>query len=269
MTQRVAPNNLAIVSVTVASLVQALEVARLELGTNATLVFDADGTLWSGDVGVDLFSAVMERGAIRELAVPQLRAEAQAAGVDPKLPTADLARALLRANELGQYENARAFAMMAWVFAGYSEQEMLQFAEEVVLDVRLSERAFDYARTVIAWARSREIAVKICSASPRSIVEVGARIFGLSADDVIAVTPAVLDGVLAPELVPGPLPYAEGKVARLREHLPEAQLLGGFGDSLADLHFLQLCAVPVAVKPAAGLRKVVASTPRMLLIDGD
>ena len=49
------------------------------------LAFDADGTLWSGDVGIDNFEALLEAGAVLPAAASALREEATACG----LPLAD------------------------------------------------------------------------------------------------------------------------------------------------------------------------------------
>ncbi|MBM4363102.1 MAG: hypothetical protein FJ104_10505, partial [Deltaproteobacteria bacterium] len=40
----------------------------------AALGFDADGTLWAGDVGEDVFLHACDRGLLREAATPALRA---------------------------------------------------------------------------------------------------------------------------------------------------------------------------------------------------
>ena len=56
-------------------------VARLggEAPKDAIIAFDADGTLWSGDIGIDTFEMLLAEGAIREAALPALREEAESA----------------------------------------------------------------------------------------------------------------------------------------------------------------------------------------------
>ena len=56
-------------------------VARLAEGASpgAALAFDADGTLWSGDIGIDAFEALLEKRGVRGLALSSLRTEAQRA----------------------------------------------------------------------------------------------------------------------------------------------------------------------------------------------
>ena len=42
------------------------------------IAFDGDGTLWSGDIGEDLFEALLEGGRIEEVAHAALAREAEA-----------------------------------------------------------------------------------------------------------------------------------------------------------------------------------------------
>ena len=231
------------------------------------LVFDADGTLWTGDVGLDLFLHALEFEDFRPDATDALRVEAAALGIETRaLSSVEIARALFRAFEADTYDHARAFAMMAWAFAGFTEEEMLAYAERVLAKVRITDRVIEVSRNAVAWALEREINVTICSASPRAVVEVGARLFGLAPSDVIAVTPSVRANVLEARLIDGPLPYAEGKVARLQVDRASFSLLGAFGDSAADAHFLRLAEVPVAVQPSPALRALATEIPGLILV---
>src|SRR5256885_1362526 len=78
-------------------------VARLAEGASpgAALAFDADGTLWSGDIGIDAFEALLEKRGVRGLALSALRTEAQSFDVllhdDPN----DQARELYLAYQRG------------------------------------------------------------------------------------------------------------------------------------------------------------------------
>jgi phosphatidylglycerophosphatase C len=231
------------------------------------LVFDADGTLWSGDVGVDLFSTAIEERLFREAVAPALRHEAEHCGVDASGSPEEIAVRLLAANERGAYENARAFGMMAWAFAGFEESEMKALARKVVRERRLDERIHAFVRPVLEWARAREVDVAICSASPIGIVVAGAELLGVAPVAVIAVTPEVEAGRLAARLVPGATPYGEGKVARLRERYGSARVLAGFGDTAGDAPFLRLASVAVAVEPHAKLRELLPTFREAVVID--
>lgn len=254
----------------VGEVLAALERALLAWSDDARpmLVLDADGTLWTGDVGLDLFTRALAEGAFKEVARDALAAEARANGVtlDAAASATEAARALLEAHDRGAYAHGPAYAMMAWAFAGFSEIELLAFAERVAEEVSVERRLIAETREVVTWAQRRGVSVTLCSASPKVIVDVGARLFDLTPEDVIAVTPCVRDGVLLPALIDGPLPYGEGKVARLRSERPRHALLGAFGDSAADVHFLRLARVPVAVQPAPALRALIPELPRAFVL---
>jgi phosphoserine phosphatase len=231
------------------------------------LVFDADGTLWSGDVGVDLFSTAIEERLFRDEVVPALRAEAEHCGVDPSGSAEEIALRLLVANEQGAYENARAFGMMAWAFAGFEDGEMTALAQRVVQERGLAGRVHGFVGPVLEWARARDVAVTICSASPVAVVVAGAALLGISAAEVIAVTPELASGRLTARLVPGATPYGEGKVARLRERHAGARILAGFGDTAGDAPFLGLASIAVAVEPHAKLRALLPTFRDAVVID--
>src|SRR5262245_49380326 len=57
------------------------ELGRLASGGRTLVAFDADGTLWSGDVGIDIFEALMRVDGVREAARAALEAEARAHGL--------------------------------------------------------------------------------------------------------------------------------------------------------------------------------------------
>jgi phosphoserine phosphatase len=252
-------------------------VARLEaaLAAHATLpdtlvATDADGTVWEGDVGVELFEALLADGAVREAARDALVEEARASGV--AVPAAGdataVARALYEAHLAGAYPNDRAFAMMAWAFAGHTREEVRERADRV-LDARGFEAKLRPAlRAVLAWAAERGVPVYVVSASPLEIVLSAAARLGIGADRLAAMTPAVgAEGVLLPRLA-GPVVYGEGKLTALDRLRPGARdaLLAAFGDSAYDAHLLRAARVPVAVAPSPGLTALAHTIPGMVVV---
>src|SRR6185437_6530546 len=113
-------------------------VARLDAALAAhpgtLLATDADGTIWEGDVGVELFETLLAAGAVREAAREALEEEARLDGV--AVPAGGdataVARALYEAHLAGAYPNDRAFAMMAWAFAGHTRGEVRACADRVL-----------------------------------------------------------------------------------------------------------------------------------------
>jgi len=231
---------------------------------------DADGTLWEGDVGVELFEALLADGDVREAAREALVEEARAFGV--VVPAGGdataVARALYEAHVAGAYPNDRAFAMMAWAFAGHTREEVRARADRV-LDARGFEAKLrPTLRAVLAWAGERRVPVYVVSASPVEIVLAAAARLGIPPDRVAAMTPAVgPDGVLLPRL-DGPVVYGEGKLAALDRVRPGGSeaLLAGFGDSAYDAHLLRAARVPVAVAPSPGLVALAPSIPGLVLL---
>jgi len=230
-----------------------LDEARKQAGSgDLLLAFDADGTLWSGDIGLDAFDALLASRRVHDRALGALEAEAASIGLSERGDAVRVARALYDAYEAGRYAEDRVFAMMAWIFAGWTAEDVAAFADQLLRHVALHERVRPEIHVVLDWARAWDVDVYVVSASPRIVVERGVRPLGVAEDRVLAMTPAARDGTLEPWLE-GPVVYAEGKLVALRNARPDAVILGGFGDSGYDAAFLREARVAVAVRPTASL----------------
>jgi phosphoserine phosphatase len=264
--------SLAQTPISVARLVELLEEECSRLassnGSAAPIVAtDADGTLWSGDVGEDLFEAVLHAGGLREEAREALAREAEQHDVAASGDANAIAAALYAAFQGSRYPQDRAFAMMAWAFAGYSTTEVDAFAGEVIARRGLTERFRPELRAALEFASARGIEVIVVSASPFAIVAAGVRLVGISADHVVAMRPRVEGSRLAPSL-DGPVVYGEGKLTALRGLRPHAPILGAFGDSSYDAAMLRAARLPVAVHPSKGLLDVAPTIPGLVVIGG-
>lgn len=266
----------------IALLSEALTSARREHGNDvrALLGFDGDGTLWSGDIGVELFEALLQKGASRDGLRPEvaeaLAEEARRHGVATdaigargaaNIDVLAVAHALHEAFKSGRYPDRDAYAMHAWVFAGRTESEMTAFADEALSALAVDDRFNASMPPVLAWARENGVDAYVVSASPRAGVVRAARGLGFAADRVLAMTPAAAEGALLPR-VEEPITYGEGKFAAIRGARPDAIVLGGFGDSGWDAAMLRASKVPVAVNPQASLLSVAASIPGLVAIKG-
>lgn len=237
---------------TSASLLARMEAALLR-DPSAVLATDADGTIWDGDVGYDLFEALLSSKGVREAAHEALIAEAEAFGVSAEGSPTDVATALCAAHLTEQYPHDRAFAMMAWAFAGWSEDELRAFADEVLDRGKIEARIRPAMREILTWADRRRVPIYVVSASPIAIVEVGTKRLGVTITRALAMTPAIgEDGTLLPRLA-GPVVYGEGKVRALEQAGVLGTLLAAFGDSAYDAAMLRRAHVPVAVTPAPRL----------------
>lgn len=242
-----------------AELVERLEDERRAATGRALLAFDADGTLWSGDVGFDLFKAALAERALRPAARDALAAEAHGAGLSA--PPADdannIALRLFAAWAAGDYDDGRAFRMMAWAFAGHDVASMRSLSERALAAAGVEARIHAPVRAVIDWAHGVGVEVWIVSASPRAAVEAGGRLLSVPPERVLAVTPQREGDRLLASLEE-PVPYDAGKPAALRAAAADARVLAAFGDSASDGPMMRLARIAVAVEPHPRLRALGA-----------
>lgn len=219
---------------------------------NAVFAFDADGTLWSGDVGEDVFHAALDGGLLRQHAQPALAREAAAHDLDPSGSAGQIAARLYAAHLSGGYPERSAYAMMAWCYAGFSRAELAALVREAFERTRLAERLHAELEPIFELARAEGVRVVVVSASPWPVVSEAVRHWRLAADAVIAARQR-LDGELILDQLDGTVPYAEAKPEALRRLVPNADLVASFGDSVFDLELLQAAEVGVAVRPKPAL----------------
>jgi phosphoserine phosphatase len=228
------------------------------------LATDADGTLWAGDVGEDLFHAFVAAGRVEPTAHDALRRAALAHGLSDAGTGAVIARRLYGAYLDGRFPEERVCEMMTWCYAGWQRSELAAFARDIVLSGRLADRLHGEMLDVLARARAAGIPVLVVSASPVAVVAEAAAYAGLEAGQVVAATPRFADDVVEAD-VERPIPYAAGKVTRLRERLAPGQAIyAAFGDNAFDVPMLGAASVAVAVRPKARLRACADKVPGLV-----
>ena len=246
-----------------------LAVAKKAIETDDVLLaFDADGTLWSGDVGNDLFEALIAARGVRDEAHAALSAEATRFGIAERGSPTEIAQALYEAHLAGTYPEDRAFAMMAWVFAGFSIEEVKRFSENVVRTTRLEERLHRFLKPVFDWAKIEHVPIWVVSASAKWMVEIGVAHLGIPNNRVIGMTPRLDDGIIQPTLDGLPI-YGPNKPIVLRAVCPTGVLLGAFGDSSYDAPLMAQSKVPVAVRPKPKLLACLKDVPNMVVVGND
>ncbi len=204
--------------------------ARARRGDDAHPVaaFDADGTLWEGDVGDRLFEALVRRGllaASRE----EYRARLQ---VDP----------------------AAAWRWACSAMAGIRVDAVRRVAREVVAS-HVSDRLFGGIRSALAQLHAAGWRIAVVSASSAWVVRAAVRILHLPVDAVCGVENELAGGRLRAALR-HPVPVGAGKVDAVRGLAGRLPSLAA-GNSTWDIPLLESARhTAVAVWPDRGLRDV-------------
>jgi phosphatidylglycerophosphatase C len=217
---------------------------------SAVMAFDGDGTLWTGDVGEDLFHLATREGFLRPDALPALlnEAERHAIALEGPREANRVAGILMAAYLAGLYPERETCAMMAWCFAGRALADVEALARRALEQEDVAGRLVSELRPVLDWARSAGVRCVLISASPRAIVEPAGKLWGFAPSDVAAATPRVVNGAIAAELEFA-LPYAEAKLTAGKALFGSARWLATFGDNVFDIDMLKAAELGVAVRP--------------------
>lgn len=212
------------------------------------IAFDGDGTLWAGDVGEDFFVALLDHG-LHEDARPALAREAAAEKLEASGTAREIAHRIHQAYLAGSFPEERVCEIMTWAAAGWARAELDAFSARVVEKIGLGSRLHAEAIVVVEHARRVGIDVHVVSASPRAIVEQAARFVGVDPSMVLAARETCDEAGVVQCSVERPIPYGDGKVARLRERVGARALYAAFGDNAFDVPMLREARVPVAIRP--------------------
>jgi phosphatidylglycerophosphatase C len=235
------------------------------------VAFDGDGTLWSGDVGEDVFRAMLAIGRFEPPAHEELRRAAATLGTSAVTAVTDaktgkaIAELLYAEYQAHRYPEDGICELMAWGCAGWSRAEVAELARDVVEDGGLAGRLHEEAVGALEWARNEGIEVFLVSASPRAVVEEAAKLVGIEADHVVAATPRY-EGATMLASVDRPIPYGPGKVTRLRERIGQRPFYAAFGDNVFDIPMLREATVAVAVRPKPRLEERAHEVPGLVRI---
>jgi phosphoserine phosphatase len=187
-------------------------------------VFDADGTLWEGDVGEAIHAHFVREGV--------------------------LARATLdEYARRHEQDFADAYVYATKILAGL-EEGWLTNAARAFFDAVWAAHVFPEMKALITALSARGVCVWIASASNRWVVEAGAARLGIDRERVLAMAVRVEGGRLTADVVPPPITRA-GKAEALRQHLSAAPALVA-GNSVNDIDMLCLASkVALVVYPAS------------------
>jgi phosphoserine phosphatase len=217
------------------------------------VVFDADGTLWSTDVGCTVFDYACARGLFREDSEEGLRKEAERQGISIRGPSGpnETARILQGAFRAGNYEERACAEMQVWAYAGYSEQEFRVLIREALEEGQYRRTLHADVLRIAEWSWKMGAQVNIVSASPRWVVEEAVSEFEFfSASRIAAGDPNLEergDVVYMRHGLAAPLPYGRDKVKGGRALLQGRPWLATFGDSDFDLDMMAEAALAVGI----------------------
>jgi phosphoserine phosphatase len=248
---------------------------------DAVAVFDADHTLWNGDIGDTAFAAAADEGLfVRDTWRGPVVDWARSWGLSVADDPAAGVRAIFDAVQSGALAKAAAargqgeaswkgslYAMQAWAYAGLRRDDVAALGERLFAR-GFSSRLWDDMRVVVDGLRARGVRVQIASASHGALVVPGARLLALSDDAVAGMEPAVDDdGVILPVIAQDT--YGPGKAAVVRAGLSGRRPLLAFGDSVlaTDRELLALSHQGVAVATTGAHREAALHDPRLWLFD--
>ncbi len=239
-------------AVSVQRLLQQLE-RELHQGGPGALAFDADGTLWEGDVSDDVLRYACRVECLQPEVAPAVAAFAAHHGLSSTGNVHELALRVLHAFEAGAVPRLPTFQLMTWIYAGLGASELAELTDAALRGPPELERRHRPAlRQVLQWARQHELRCVVVSASPQFIVERGVQALGFEPRDVHG-TRLHFERGLAQQRLPGFVPFGEDKVRACRQLLGDVRPLAAFGDSLFDLELLRYARLAVAVYPEPAL----------------
>ncbi|HEV8247350.1 MAG TPA: HAD family hydrolase [Polyangiaceae bacterium] len=231
------------------------------------IAFDGDGTLWSGDVGEDIFHHALRERLLKAEALPALRAAATRHALSSDGDANDVARRIFDAYVAGKFPEREVCSVMTWCYAGFSAADFADYCRHVLSAQGIGERLHRELEPVLDWCRSARIRLVVVSASPRGAVEAAAGLWGFTSKDVAASTPLEQGGQIAAG-TQGEVPYAEAKVGAARGLFGDSDWLASFGDNVFDVEMLQAARIGIAVRPKVGLRTRLPELENVHLLEG-
>ncbi len=243
-------------------------IAELELHLDrgaGALAFDADGTLWSGDVGEDVFRFAVGHGRLREAARAELDRQATTRGFETYADVNTTAMSLFDAYLANRYPEREMCELMTWCYAGHTLAEMRELSREALLATHHASRLHEELRSVLEVSRSRGVRSVVISASPRATVELAAAAWGFEVADIAASTPRVSESVICAEMA-DEVPYGMAKCRAGRRLLGDARWVASFGDNVFDLEMMREAEIAVAVRPKPALTARLGEVPGVLLL---
>ncbi len=244
----------------------------LDLHPQGGVVFDADGTLWSHDVGCMVFDYTLKNGEFRGQALSLLLEEGRRCGLEMKAASTahDAARLLQEAWYRGDYAERSAAEMQVWAYAGYAEDEFRQLARSALAEGGHEQTLHTDVLALAEWVREQGGEAFIVSASPLWVIQEATSALGFSSAVIAAGEPHFEERASARWILPGMgnvLPYGPDKVSAGRALLGERPWLAALGDSGFDLEMMQAAALAGAIGSKAALLEGLGGIPHAVRLE--
>lgn len=194
-------------------------------GAQVAAVFDADGTVWSGDIGEEVLKVLVDNG--RLLSPPP--------------------RPFERYLQLFQDDPPRAFAYCVEVMQGLAIADVARWSDELYQQ-RFAACVFPDVRAALGQLTSAGVRVHLVSASNAVTVRSAAQALGLDPSLVLAVEGEVADGRYTGNVLE-PVTSNHGKVQAIQARIADRPAIA-FGNSLFDREMLEHAQQAVMVAPA-------------------
>lgn len=217
---------------------------------------DADGTLWTGDVGDDWLDAVAA-GEPR-INAAHLGELAEREGLGHLHDPAAVVRSARRAYEEQSLDEAAFFRLVALTLSKVDERVIRVAIREALVASKLATRLVPETLAVLNGARASRHRIVVVSASPRLVVEEALFLAGVAVDHVIGIE---LSADETHTLMP--LPYAHGKTELLDAFRGPRPVHAALGDSPFDAPMLALARTPLAVRPKPALVQIASGFPSL------
>jgi len=196
-------------------------------------VFDCDGTLWSGDAGADFFYYEIERGLLPE-----------------KAKNWTISR--YEDYKAGKVDELTMCGEMVTIHEGVRDADIRALAREFFAST-IAQRIFGEMQELTHCLAESGCEVWAVSSTNNWVVEEGVRRFGIPADRVLAAEVEIKDGLATGKLIQ--VPTDEHKVTAIQKHITKI-VDAIFGNSIHDLHMLELARMPYVINPNPDLEEV-------------
>jgi len=263
---------------------EAARLAEDHEGTRLVACFDADGTLWSGDLGEAAFDHahlhdVVDEDTVRG-PIARFLADYDLGIVDDGPRTVERTLALVSAALLdGRFEEAGArrgrardetladvYMMQTWCYAGRTLDALRAYGQRV-FDDHIARTVFAHTRPLLHGLADRGFALAVVTASPFFLVEHAVSSLCPPGTRLLGMSTAVDDGRVLPRA--GTCVYGPGKARAIARAFGEGAPALAFGDTVAggDREMLRAARLPVAVRPKGAHRAAADAWDTLLLLE--